>query len=125
MDGLAHRRSCLEQSVGDVPVELLQAALIQLERDDIETAPTRALLEKMGVRVSRENAFTYVRRANNQVPAEVEALIRELLDRGWTKTAISKHLKINRRVVIRVAREAQNAQFADTDKHEQRLTHGR
>jgi hypothetical protein len=47
----------------------------------------------------------YVRRANNQVSAELEAINRELLVRGWTKTAIARALRVNRRVVIRVARE--------------------
>ena len=48
----------------------------------------------------------YVRRANNQVSAELEAFIRDLLARGRTKTAIAHALRVNRRVVIRIAREA-------------------
>jgi len=47
----------------------------------------------------------YVRRANNQVSPETEALIRELLTQGQTKSAITRALRVNRRVVIRVARE--------------------
>jgi sulfur transfer complex TusBCD TusB component (DsrH family) len=59
-----------------------------------------------GVEVRSRAPASYVRRANNQVSAELEALIRDLLARGWTKTAISHDLRVNRRVVIRVAREA-------------------
>jgi hypothetical protein len=36
----------------------------------------------------------------------MEEFIRQLLERGFSKTAIAKRLKVNRRVVIRVAREA-------------------
>lgn len=50
-------------------------------------------------------AHPYVRRANNQVSPETEALIRELLTQGQTKSAITRALRVNRRVVIRVARE--------------------
>ena len=48
----------------------------------------------------------YVRRANNQVSAELEALIRDLLALGRTETAIARALRVNRRVVTRVARES-------------------
>jgi len=52
----------------------------------------------------------YVRRAGNQVSEQLETFIRELLGCGWKKSAIARALRINRRVVIRVAREAQSAQ---------------
>jgi len=52
----------------------------------------------------------YVRRAGNQVSEYTEARIRELLGRGLSKSAVAQALRVNRRVVIRVAREAQSAQ---------------
>lgn len=58
---------------------------------------------------SKPVPFRYVRRANNQVSEPLEMAIRDLLDRGWTKSAIAKAVRVNRRVVIRVAREIQSA----------------
>jgi TATA-binding protein-associated factor Taf7 len=104
MEALAHRETCLKTAEKDVPVELLA----ELEADDRDTSGALAWLSKHGVHVpkSAQPQPRYRRRANNQVSAEVEALIQNLLSQSWTKTAIAKHLKVNRRVVIRVAREA-------------------
>jgi hypothetical protein len=61
---------------------------------------------------------SYVRSSNNQVSEQIETHIQELLRRGWTKSAIARALRLNCRVVIRVAREttqrrsAQSAQSA-------------
>jgi DNA invertase Pin-like site-specific DNA recombinase len=63
-------------------------------------------LASKGVEVRRPAPAPYVRRANNQVSADLEAIIRDLLARGWTKTAIAHALRVSRRVVIRVARGA-------------------
>jgi hypothetical protein len=54
--------------------------------------------------------FIYNRRANNQVSECTEACVRDLLRRGLSKSAIARAIRVNRRVVIRVAREAQSAQ---------------
>jgi len=48
------------------------------------------------------------RRGPNQIPEGLEEIIRELLGRGWGKSRIARTLRLNRRTVIRVAR--QNAQ---------------
>jgi DNA invertase Pin-like site-specific DNA recombinase len=63
-------------------------------------------LASKGVEVRSRAPARYVRRANNQVSADLEAVIRDFLSRGWTKTAIARAFRVNRRVVIRVAREA-------------------
>ena len=55
------------------------------------------------------STFLYTRRAPNQVSEYTEAHIRELLNRGLTKSAVARALRVNRRVVIRVWREAQSA----------------
>jgi hypothetical protein len=56
-----------------------------------------------------QSTFLYTRRAPNQVSEYTEAHIRELLNRGLTKSAVARALRVNRRVVIRVWREAQSA----------------
>ena len=81
-----------------------------LDADGADTTEARDLLRSHGVQLPETAQVPYRRRSNNQKPAEVEELIRDLLNKRWTKTAIAKHLKVNRRVVIRVAREAQGAQ---------------
>jgi DNA invertase Pin-like site-specific DNA recombinase len=108
MEALAHRENCLKSAEKDVPEELLVAAVAALEADGRDTSETLAWLSKHGVHLpqSAQKQPPYRRRANNQVPAEVEVLIRELVAKSWSKSAISKQLKVNRRVVIRVAREA-------------------
>ena len=108
MEALVHRETCLKSAEKDVPEELLAAAVAELEADSRDTSGTLAWLSDHGVSVlqSAKPQPAYRRRANNQVPAAVESLIRDLLEEQWTKTAIAKHLKVNRRVVIRVAREA-------------------
>ena len=108
MEALVHRENCLKNVEKDVPTELLVSAVADLEADGRDTAETIAWLSKHGVHVplSAQTPPPYRRRANNQAPAEVEALIRELLAKSWSKSAISNQLKVNRRVVIRVAREA-------------------
>jgi DNA invertase Pin-like site-specific DNA recombinase len=108
MEALVHRENCLKSAEKDVPTELLVAAVADLEADGRDASDTIAWLSKHGVHLpqSAQQQPTYRRRANNQKSPEVEALIRDLLSRGWSKVAIAKQLKVNRRVVIRVAREA-------------------
>lgn len=55
---------------------------------------------------SKEVPYSYVRHSNNQVSEEIEMHIQELLGRGWNKSAIARSLRLNRRVVIRVARSS-------------------
>ena len=107
---VSHRKICIGEVQGDVPLELLTIAFEALDADGIDASWTRAWLAEHGIEVPPCTSVPYRRRANNQVPAEVETLIRDLLERGWTKTAIALHLKVNRRVVIRVARESESAQ---------------
>ena len=110
MEATVHRQNCLKSTEGDIPTELLSAALADLEADGADTSETRDWLSRHGIQIPQSAQALYRRRANNQVSAEIEGVIQDLLNKGWTKTAIAKELKINRRVVIRVAREAQSAQ---------------
>ena len=115
MEVLWHRELCmtragLKTEGKDLPVELIVAALADLDADGADTTEARDLLRSHGVQLPENAQMPYRRRSNNQKSAEVEELIRDLLNKRWTKTAIAKHLKVNRRVVIRVAREAQGAQ---------------
>jgi len=112
MEALIHRENCLRGAQKDLPEELLVAALAKLEADDRDTSETREWLSNHGVHLPKSAQAPYHRRTNNQKPAEVEGFIRDLLERGWAKTAIAKQLKVNRRVVIRVAREAESAHNA-------------
>ena len=116
MEALVHREHCLKSAEKNVPEELPAAAVAALEADSRDTSGTLAWLSKHGVHVqqSAQPQPRYRRRANNQVSEAVEALIRGLLQQQWTKTAIAKHLKVNRRVVIRVAREAAECTVAPT-----------
>lgn len=92
-------------------MELLSAAYSTLEAKEIDASGTLRWLSERGVHVSKCTETPYRRRANNQKSAEMEGFIRDLLERGLTKSAIAKQLGVNRRVVIRVAREAlQSAQ---------------
>jgi len=120
MEALGHRDICLkrlglESSQKDVPGELLVAALADLEADDRDTTGVRDWFRKHGVHLPESAQVPYRRRSNNQKSAETEEVIRDLLNKGWIKTAIAKHLKVNHRVVIHVAREAQSAQNAEND----------
>jgi DNA invertase Pin-like site-specific DNA recombinase len=110
MEVVLHRQHCLKEAGGDLPMELLMAAYAELDADD--ASGTLEWLLRHGVEVRKSGLETaYHRRSNNQKSAETEELIRQLLQRGLSKTAIAKQLKVNRRVVIRVAREAlQSAQ---------------
>jgi hypothetical protein len=110
MEALVHRETCLRGIQRDLPEELLTAALATLEADGRDTSATREWLSNHGVHPMPSAQAPYHRRANNQINDQAEALIRDLLDRGWTKTAIARQLKVNRRVVIRVALEAESAQ---------------
>jgi hypothetical protein len=111
MEVLAHREICLKSAQKDVPGELLVAALADLEAYGADTTEARDWLNSHGIQLAQNSPALYQRRANNQVSAEVEAFIRELLDKSWSKSAIAKQLKVNRRTVIRVARESvENAQ---------------
>ena len=112
LEALIHRQNCLKSAQADVPEELLATALAELEADGRDTSETRDWLSKLGVQIPQSMQAPYRRRANNQVSAEVEALIRELIGKKWSKSAIAKQLNVNRRVVIRVAREAESAQNA-------------
>jgi DNA-binding NarL/FixJ family response regulator len=105
MEALVHRKSCLRVAEKDLPDELLAAALAKLEAAGRDTSGVREWLSSYGVHPPQNAQAPYRRRANNQVSDRTEVLIRELLDCGWTKSAIARQLKINRRVVIRVARE--------------------
>src|ERR1019366_5124345 len=86
-----------------------------------DTAGVRNCIKEKGVELpvckrtgsfrinQKVTASPYVRRAGNQISAELERLVRELLERGCSKSQISRVLRMNRRVVIRVAREAEIA----------------
>jgi hypothetical protein len=109
METVVHRKHCMNGAKGDLPMELLTAAYAELEPDD--ASGTLKWLAEHGVNVPKGTEAAYRRRTNNQKSAEIEECIRQLLDRGLSKTAIARQLKVNRRVVIRVAREAiQSAQ---------------
>src|ERR1700760_3423491 len=94
MEALSHRETCLKKPHGDAQTELLVAAFEMLEEHGAEIAGARAWLSQHGLNLPKASRVRYQRRANNQTPAKVEELIAELLDRGWTKTAIAKHLKV-------------------------------
>lgn len=104
MEVVVHRKLCMNGAEGDLPMELLMAAFAKLDAD--EASGTLKWLSEHGVNVPKSVEIAYRRRTNNQKSAEIEEFIRQLLDRGFSKTAIAKRLKVNRRVVIRVAREA-------------------
>ena len=105
MEALGHRENCLKSLEKEVPDELLGAALAELEADGSDTSEVRAWFSKHGVQLRQSTQSPiYRRRSNNQVSPEVEALIWELLSKNWSKSAIAKQLKLNRRVVIRVAK---------------------
>lgn len=110
MEALVHRETCLKSGQKEVPGELLATALAELEANGRDASPIRVWFSNHGVELPQSAQPAYHRRSNNQVSAKVETLIRELLDKNWSKSAIARHLKINRRVVIRVSREAQCAQ---------------
>jgi hypothetical protein len=112
MDSTAHRKNCLGDAVRDLPCELLTEALAILEADGEDVQEGRQWFADHGVQlpaprseVHKSAQLPYLRRANNQVSPAPEALIRELLTQGQTKSAIARALRVNRRVVIRVARE--------------------
>ena len=104
MEVVVHRQQCMNGAKGDLPMELLMAAFAKLDADD--ASGTLKWLSEHGVNVPKSMETAYRRRTNNQKSAEMEEFIRQLLERGFSKTAIAKRLKVNRRVVIRVAREA-------------------
>ncbi len=100
-----HRRNCLQVPIGDLPDELLTAALEKLEEEGRPTSEVRGLLAKYGVKVRPLPPAEYTRRNNNQIPRDKELLIQELLKRNWKKTRIARALGVNRRTIIRVSRE--------------------
>jgi hypothetical protein len=106
MDALAHRRDCRRTASGELLETLLAACLGEFEAEGTDMSEWHEWLATKGVELRPRAPASYVRRANNQVSAELEAFIRDLLARGWKKTAIARALRLNRRVVIRVAREA-------------------
>jgi hypothetical protein len=105
-DALAHRRDCHHSGPGELLETLLADCLGELEAEGRDMSGWHEWLATKGVEVRPRAPARYVRRANNQVSAELEAFIRDLLARGRTKTAIAHALRVNRRVVIRIAREA-------------------
>jgi hypothetical protein len=106
MDALAHRRDCRRAEPGELLETLFAACLGELEAEGRDMSGWYEWLATKGVEMRPRAPGRYVRRANNQVSAEIEGMIRNLLARGWKKTAIASALRVNRRVVIRVAREA-------------------
>lgn len=115
MDSVVHRQNCLWDAVRDLPCELLTEALAVLEADGEDVRDARQWFADHGVQLPAPGPkctevhslppVPYARRAPNQVSPETEALIRELLTQGQTKSAIARAVNVNRRVVIRVARE--------------------
>jgi hypothetical protein len=105
-----------EKDLSDIH-EILVEEFARAEAAGESLEELRAYLAEHGVNVPAHFATSegrealensphhYVRRANNQVLPETEALIRELLRQGQTKSAIARALRVNRRVVIRVAGE--------------------
>ena len=81
-----------------------------LDETGAETESTSIMNNNEVESPSQPSPCLYVRRANNQVSEYTEAHIRELLSRGLSKSAIARAIRVNRRVVIRVAHEAQSAQ---------------
>ena len=106
MDALAHRRDCRRSDPGELLETLLAACLGELEAEGRDISGWHEWLATKGVEVRPRVPARYVRRANNQVSAELEGFIQDLLARGRTKTSIAHALRVNRRVVIRIAREA-------------------
>jgi len=104
MEVVVHRELCIKGAKKDLPMELLTAAFAELNED--QAAGTLKWLAAHGVIVPKRTEIAYHRRANNQKSPETEELIRQLLEKGLSKTAIAKQLNVNRRVVIRVAAEA-------------------
>ena len=105
-DALAHRRDCQHSEPGELLETLLADCLGELEAEGRDMSGWHEWLATKGVEVRPRVPARYVRRTNNQVSAELEAFIHDLLTRGRTKTAIARMLRVNRRVVIRIAREA-------------------
>lgn len=120
MQAISHRELCLKDLQGDLPMELLVDAFQSLENSGRDTRNILQWLSFRGVEIPRVAQVPYDRRTNNQKSAEIERLIREYLEKGWSKSAISKALDVNRRVVIRVALEAiksAQVQVADSGLH--------
>src|ERR1700726_3372796 len=103
MDALWPRRDCRRVEPGELLHTLLTACFWESEGDGRDMSEWHEWLASKGVEGRPRPAARYVRRANNQVSAELEAFIRDLLARGWKKIAIARTLRVNRRVVIRVA----------------------
>ncbi|HUZ93838.1 MAG TPA: hypothetical protein VMU57_02895 [Edaphobacter sp.] len=82
-----------------------------------------ARVQTTAVLVTQEQeSYPYVRHGNHQASEEVEMHIRELLGRGWSKSAIARVLHVNRRVVIRVAREATQRRRAQSAQSSSDIT---
>jgi hypothetical protein len=105
-DALTHRRDCRHVEPGKLLETLLVVCFRESEAKGRDVSKWHKWLASKGIEVRPRVPVRYVRRANNQVSAELEAIIRDLLARRWTKTAVARALRVNRRVVIRVAREA-------------------
>ncbi len=106
-DAVAHRHDCQHIESGELLETLLATCLTELVGEGRDMSSWYEWLATKGVEIRHHSASArYVRRANNQVSAEIEAMIRDLLARGCNKTAIASSLRVNRRVVIRVAQEA-------------------
>ena len=106
MDAMWHRRDCRRALPGELLETLFVACFWELEAEGKDMSEWHEWVAAKGIEVRPSAPAPYVRRANNQVAGELEGFIRDLWARGWKKSAIARALRVNRRVVIRVAREA-------------------
>jgi hypothetical protein len=91
--------------IGDLPEELLAAALEKLEEEGQPTSEVRERLASYGVEIRPLTPIKCTRRNNNQIGKELELVIQDLLERNWKKARIARTLRLNRRTIIRVSRE--------------------
>jgi hypothetical protein len=82
---------------------------------ELEPRPQSRTSSNEDENATDQSIYLYRRRSNNQVSEYIEAHIRELLGRGLSKSAVARAVRVNRRVVIRVAQQAQSAQGAHKD----------
>jgi hypothetical protein len=116
LDARDHWRDCRHVEPGELLEMLLTAYFWEPESQDKELSEVRQRLASKGIEVGPPPV--YVRRTNNQVSAELEAIIRNLSARRWTKVDIARVLRVNRRVVLRVAREAARGKTSECTDHD-------
>jgi hypothetical protein len=116
LDARDHRRDCRHVEPGELLETLLTAYFWEPESQDKDLSEVRQWLAGKGIEVGPRPV--YVRRTNNQVSAELEAIIRNLLARKWTKIEVARVLRVNRRVVLRVAREATRGETSECTDHD-------